>query len=205
MTRDLERIQTLASEVRSTPTDLFGEPFPLPLFKHVAVECLNAASSSSEEPARPEKTPGTKDELECAPRFTDRLTSKLEAAAPASKSDALSLLRDLDEFQSLRLKLRTRIAKIADIVEANRNFLATRRAQLRKLRQRWRERRPEISRPRWRELQNNFEQLADDLDELERQTDQIEDQARAWPDTVDDANRAMYFTITSDWKRPSEG
>ena len=211
MGRDLDRIDSLSDQLSTLPRDLFAGSFPLDLFKHVAVDCLNASAA---EGASPESGPGEemlspvpaekreKPKLACQPRFYDRLVTRLEVEAPERKTRALEVLQRIDEFHTLRLRLRIRQGKLEDIIADNRDFLAKRRADLRKQQEKWQERRQEFSAARWRELQRRLDRLSDDLNQLEQTTNQLDETSRDWPASIDAANRAMYFAITAEWEPP---
>jgi len=214
MMRDLEKFRSLADELREPPLDLFTDPFPLDLFKHVVVECLNAPATSEDEaePDEPdagrravrepdaERTPESP-ALNCDTRFVDELDARLREHAPDMRRRASELLRKIDSFREFRIRLRRRIAKIDAILADNRELLAARRADLRKLRARWRQRKPELSTRRWRQLQNRFDTLERDLEDLEGETDRLTSAADQWPDAIDRADRRVYFAITSRWTR----
>lgn len=218
MNRDLEQFRGLAEKLHNPPRELFSEPFPLDLFKHVVVECLNApatgptsARASSPDTGRSPTAapdvgdrsvePGASVDLRCSARFVDKLRARLESDSRETRRRAFDVLGRVDRFHELRIRLRRRIAKIKGIVSNNRDLLASRRAALRKLRARWKARRGELRATRWRELQDRFDSLESDLEELERETDRLESAADEWPDVIDRANYRVYFAITSRWNR----
>lgn len=213
MTRDLETFRRLAEDLHDPPTELFADPFPLDLFKHVVVECLNAPATAETEvdnsgadagsPAggRPDAGASTKTTLDCDARFVDELDDRLEEHSPEMRRRAFALLRKVDSFHELRIRLRRRIAKIDGILADNRDLLASRRADLRKLKSRWKQRKSELSARRWRELQNRIDALERNLEDLERETERLESAAEAWPDAIDRADYRVYFAITSRWER----
>jgi hypothetical protein len=211
MRRDLERIESLSGQLSTVPRELFAGAFPLDLFKHVAVDCLNASAAEGADPQTgADESPVSpvpaekrqKPSLACQPRFYDRLVTRLEVEAPGRKTRALDLLQQIDEFHTLRLRLRIRLGKLEDIMADNRDFLAKRRADLRKQQEKWSERRPEFSAARWRALQQRFDRLSNELNRLEHATNQIAETSSDWPASIDAANRTMYFAITAEWEPP---
>lgn len=212
MTRDLDEFRDLAGRLRDPPAGLFRGSFPLDLFKHVVVECLNApataepGSAASAAEGRPTPDSGLRSggvvergELACATRFVGELEDRLGGQSDRTRERAFELLRSVDRFHTLRIRLRRRLASIEEIVESTRSLLATRRADLRKLRRRWRERKSELRAARWQQLQDRFDALDRDLEQLDRATDRLESAAREWPEAIDRANRRVYFAITSRW------
>ncbi len=204
MQRDLERVETLSGELAGTSTDLFGGEFPLDLFKHVAVSCLNASSIEPDDDseATADPSPSSDAPLQCRPRFSDRLVDRIDERTPDRRDRAMRLLARVDEFHTLRSRLWTRLRKIGDILEETREFVASQRAALRKRRTRWERRRQELSPERWHQLSRRFSAYAARLEELEEASDQLAEAVDSWPKHLDRANREMYLAITSQWKRP---
>lgn len=199
MVRDLAKVELIVGDLATMSTEVFAPPFPLDLFKHVAVNCLNASAAETESALEGGAlTPPTG--FACQPRFLDRLQTRLEAEAPGSKARAFEILHRVDMFHTLRVRLRTRMGKIEEILDSNVRFLASRRADLRKLRTRWKERRPELSTARWKELKQRLARYGDELDRLESSTDALRKSLEGWPGRLDEANRKMYFAITSHWE-----
>lgn len=209
MDRDIERVQSLSEQLSSLPTDLFGDGFPLALFKHVAVHCLNTSAVDTVPDAPPETSDTTtpdssqKHPLRCRPTFYGRLEQRLADLPDQRRQRALTLLQKIDEFHTLRVRLWRRIRKTDDILEDNRNFIASRRADLRKRRRRWKRRRQELSEQRWDQLTRRFARYAAEIDRLAEASRTVAEARSSWPETLDRANREMYLAITSHWKRPN--
>lgn len=204
MERDLARVAELSGELADLSPELFGGSFPLDLFKHVAVNCLNASAAETveredREGASTEEESTDRPTLACRARFVDRLYRRLDVQSPDRRATAHSVLRRVDQFHTLRQRLWRRIAATSDVLEDNRALIASRRADLRKLRQRWQQRRQEFSSARWKKLQEQFRTYADRIDRLDTLTERLRETAAVWPEQLDRANRRMYFAITSSW------
>jgi len=207
MERDLERVSELSDQLANLSREVFADEFPLDLFKHVTVNCLNASAAETREVPDEEAEAGGGESggrlrLACRAEFLDRLVRRLEVRVPERTATAHSILRRVDQFHTLRKRLWRRIAATSEILESSRELIASRRADLRKLRQRWEARRQALSNARWKELQSRFRTYADRLDRLDNLTDQLRETAESWPEQLDRANRRVYLAITSHWEAP---
>ncbi|MFB6372403.1 MAG: hypothetical protein ABEN55_04695, partial [Bradymonadaceae bacterium] len=192
MERDLARATELSNQLTDVSRQVFDGSFPLDLFKHVAVNCLNASAAETVEPSDssaepPDDETTGRPRLACKAKFLDRLLRRLDVQAPNRKATAHSILRRVDQFHTLRKRLWRRIAKTSDVLASNRELIASRRADLRKLRQRWKERRPELSKARWNELQKRFQTHAQRIDRLDNRTSKLREASEEWPEQLDRA------------------
>lgn len=196
ITRDLDRLQELEGALRQPPEGLLAEPFPLDLFRHVLMACLNARTST--EVAR-----GTEsDALQCDPPFADTLETALSDTVPERRETAMSVLRKADAFQRLRGRLRRRLTKIPQLVRTNRDTLASRRAELANRSESLKDKKTEYSTSRWREASERMQAYRNALNKLEHATNQLDTSDEVWPQRLEAINHDLYMAIARHWVRP---
>jgi hypothetical protein len=206
MERDLGKFERLQREFFETPPSFYDEPFPLDLFKHVAMACLN-------EPWNPNELEddGTSAsirmpsdiELTCRPTFAARLDETLAERVPAQREKTLQKLERIDTLRRLRGRLRERIGALAGIIRSQRNFIADERADLRQLRSSLERRRTEYSTERWRETQSRLREQSDALDALDQAVNRLDETWPGWPKRVDANVLEMYMRLSD--LRANEG
>jgi hypothetical protein len=211
MTDDLAEFETLRAQVSERESGLFARPFPLDLFKHVAIECLNqpwdpnqlqvdpsqADQPQADQPQtdQPSQSDGPELGLACSPEFGGRLLVELEEQVPARRDQALSMLEKIDKLRELRGKLRQRLSRIPSILQASQSLLATRRADLRQTRATFRRRRTEYSDDRWQQLQERLDAFESELSELEVQIKELEEVFPGWSPRLDRSVSMLYMEL----------
>lgn len=188
MREDVRQVEVLREQFSQTDPRFFARPFPLDLFKHVAIECLNEPWDPNQ--IEPSDAAEALDEmgLDCTPEFAGRLLVQLQKKVPQRQEQALAKLQTLDELRKLRGKLRQRLSNIPSILRASRSMLAARRADLRQLRATYERRRTEYSDQRWRQLQERLDSLEKDLEALQ---DQIDHLTKVWPSWSPDLDQSV--------------
>ncbi|MFP4598291.1 MAG: hypothetical protein ACOC9J_04925 [Persicimonas sp.] len=195
MERDVERFEVLREQFFETGEELYARPFPLDLYKHVAMECLNEPWDANElEEELPQAE--AMEALMCRPEFVDRLVVELHRQAPERRQEAVSKLHTLDEVRQLRGRLRRRLSRIEPILRASKNMVAARRADLRQMRLSYERRRTEYSAERWSQLQDGFEEYGEYLDDLERKIGSLERLWPSWPETLDRSVSMLYMDLS---------
>jgi hypothetical protein len=200
--RDLEQLERLRKTFEAAPPGLYKPPFPLDLFKHVAVDCLNEPYEADPDP---DSTSGSSNAASaaapvgwtCTPEYADRLMVALHEKAPEREAAALHKLRTLDELRRLRGKLRYRLGQVPAILRESRRILATRRADLRRMRDAEARRRTEYSGERWDEMQRRFDEFERNLHELHTEIEQLAEVWPTWKPAVEQQISALYTQLTS--------
>lgn len=191
-----ERVRALASK----PSDLFAAPFPIDLFRHVAIACLNTPSTRDEAGPTLSISSETSHRLACRPPYLDQLREALERVSPERRRATLQLLVQLDRFYRLRTTLYESLDRLPDLVRQYRTFLAETRADLRRVYQRLEARRPEYARSRWERVEERFESIRAHLRDLEAMADELEQFEQTWLLQVRGLDKTIYFLITSEWR-----
>jgi archaellum component FlaC len=199
MQRDLDKFERLRREFFETPLDFYNSPFPLDLFKHVAMACLNEPWNPNELDEDAESAAIRSDadvELSCRPAFAGRLDDVLAEEAPDRRARTLQKLERIDTLRRLRGRLRDRIGAIPSIIRAQRNFIADQRAELRQLRASLERRRTEYSSARWNQAQSRVGEQSDTLDELATSVDRLDALWPKWPERVDANVLELYMRLS---------
>src|SRR5690554_2827893 len=111
MERDLALLETSRKAFEAAPRDIFRAPFPLDLFKYVAVDCFNEPYAV--RASAPAEALG---EWSCAPEYAGRLMVEIEQRAPAHKSAAMHQLHQLDRLRQMRAKLLFRLGQLPGVL-----------------------------------------------------------------------------------------
>lgn len=199
MDEDLVELASLSEGFIDSEPGLYARPFPLDLFKHVAVDCLNEPWDPNQlavddEAAQAEQPAGL--QLTCSPEFADRLLVDLQEKVPSRRSEAIAKLELLDEIRRLRGKLRQRLSRIQPILRASRSMLAGRRADLRQMRASFERRRTEYSATRWKELQQRLDLYAKNLQALDTQIKRLAETWPSWEPKLDQSVSMLYMELT---------
>ncbi len=197
MTRDLGRVETLRQEFAHADATLYQPPFPLDLYKQVAVSCLNKPWDSSQ--LHVDASDGDAEaglNLSCQPEFGHRLAVELQEQVPERRAQALAKLRTLDELRQLRGRLRQRLSRVPAIVQASRSLLAARRAELRQMRAAQSHRRTEYSQDRWQQLQKRLEGYEQQLQHLQEHIERLAEAWPTWGPSLDQSVSMLYMELT---------
>lgn len=215
MREDLAEVQTLRQAFVDAPPGLYARPFPLDLFKHVAVDCLNEPwdpnqlavdengpdqpgqdQPGQDVPGQDEPAGQSRLQLTCSPEFVDRLLVDLEEKVPERRSEAIAKLETLDALRQLRGKLRQRLRRIPPILRASRSMLAARRADLRQTRATYARRRTEYSAERWKELTQRLDLYEQNLRALDEQIERLTEAWPSWEPALDQSVSMLYMELT---------
>ena len=199
MQRDLDKFEQLRRDFFDTPKAFYRPPFPLDLFKHVAMACLNEPWNPNEvaddESSAAIRMPSNI-ELTCRPTFAGRLDDALGERTPERRRETLQKLQQVDNLRQLRGRLRERIGAIPSIVRAQRNFIADERAELRQLRALLQRRRTEYSAERWKQAQQRMREQSNALATLDSAVDRLDNTWPSWPERVDANVLELYMRLS---------
>lgn len=207
MERDLEQLAVLRNSFESSSQSLYSAPFPLDLFKYVAMSCFNEPFNSRTGSDTPTQAPqnaasdGPKTKKSgpwtCSPEYAERLMVALQQRVPDRQAAAKKQLHDLDQLRQLRAKLLFRLGQLPAILREMRQLLATRRADLRRMRAAEARRRTEYNGSDWEEMERRFEAFEQDLLDLNNQISQLDEVATSWKPVVETQISALYSHLTS--------
>lgn len=197
MEEDLKRFEELEEAVVEADGELYEAPFPLDLYKHVAFDCLNEPWSRQDEDD-PSSVGGRSlpEPISCRPEFLELLMEVLDQRVPGRQDEALQRLAEVDRLRKLRGQLRWRLARIGPILDDSREMLASRRADLRRLRLSYERRRTEFSSERWARLQESLDAHGDDLDQLQVEISELAEAQPTWPDALDESVKTLYLELS---------
>ena len=207
--RDVARMETLRLEFFSAPSPLYAPPFPVELFRHVALSCLNelphpaeesmegGAPQSQEDAQEPGQDAAAAPELvlTCQPVNLELL---LGAVSPARKSFTMEQLRRVDEMRTLRLKVARRLEQLPRMIEEAQLRVARQRAERRQLSEKLDQRRIDYDDTSWALAQKNLQRYAQEIDTVERSITQLTDQLSAshsWRWRAQDTTRVFLYDL----------
>lgn len=206
--RDLGQLTALRKSFEDAPPGLYASPFPLDLFKHVALECFNepweprpAASQSlaqsSSQPEAPVVSSIDEAALSCKPEFIGRLMHALYEQEQSRRVQAIGKLQTLDELRQVRGTLRVRIHQMpAVLFEASRT-LAQGRADLRRMRDAEARRRTEYSSENWQQAQARLDAFEQELHALEVNIQRLTEARPTWNPQIDAEVALLYASLTT--------
>lgn len=203
MERDLAQLEASRKSFESAPTDLYQLPFPLDLFKYVAVLCFNepydiraanrAVAQVEEDTKEVEKLGG----WTCEPEYAERLMVALHEQVPQHQAAAMEQLTELDRVRQSRAKLLFRLGQLPGVLREMRQLLATRRADLRRMRAAEARRRTEYRGSDWEEMQRRFDRFEQELAELSQEIERLSEVTPTWKPMVEAQIVALYAHLTS--------
>lgn len=207
MERDLAQLEASRKSFESTPTDLYRAPFPLDLFKYVAVLCFNEPyDMRPAKRAAPQVDEGAKEienEIEklgdwtCEPEYAGRLMVALHEHVPQHQAAAMHQLTELDRLRQSRAKLLFRLGQLPGVLREMRQLLATRRADLRRMRAAEARRRTEYRGSDWEEMERRFDRFEQELTGLSQEIERLAKVTPSWKPLVEAQIVALYAHLTS--------
>src|SRR5690554_222755 len=192
MERDLALLETSRQDFESAPRQIYRAPFPLDLYKYVAVDCFNEpyvvrAGAPSQAPAQ----------WTCEPEYLGRLMVEIEQRVPEHKAAAMQQLQQLDRLRQMRAKLLFRLGQLPGVLGEMRQLLATRRADLRRMRAAEARRRTEYQGSDWQEMERRFERFEQELARLSQEVERLAEETPTWKPRVEAQISALYVHLTT--------
>lgn len=200
--RDVTRMGTLRVEFFSPPAALYADPFPLDLFRHVALTCLNELPTEDlsrteeleEPPPEPEPdAPSEEDaeqpgedippeepvaqppviQLTCQPANLDFLFAQV----PATRLEfARAQMKRVDEVRTLRLRIERRIARLPRILATASTQIAEKRAARRQLAEQVNKRKLDYNKDQWDETSRRLKRYEKEIQRSERALEVLQKQ-----------------------------
>ncbi len=187
----LVRSCDIARELSQTPPTRYAPPFPLAMFKHTAMACLNAPPARRGAAPEAPLEPGA---LRCAPETLPALRAALDRLAidPAPAMHQLALL---DEARHQRELLRLRALRVTTIETSSRQLIAQQRARLLKLNVTLKRQRGAYDSDAWEQSQASLTALLSRLDQIDRELDALVREAPGWPEREQDVFAHLIFLV----------
>jgi len=201
----LQRIEeTMAEELqalREAQRSFFDEqrgawapPFPLDAFKHTAMSCLNAPVADDQAAPEVNET-ATKLGITCAVPAAQVLDAQLDEAHTV-RAFGVTKIRQIDEVRTARAKIQGRLRQLPSIARRTRNYLASRRAELRQTEAETERRRADYLRKDYEETMRRLRGYRDRLDALDDAIGEVEQSIPRWSREVGDAVDALYKDLS---------
>lgn len=193
MERDLKELEALRLSFESAPQELYAHPFPLDLFKYVAMRCFNDPFDTRAGDVGASEIDG----LTCRSEYAGRLMVELHEQVPQHQAAALGQLTELDRLRQMRAKLLFRLGQLPGVLREMRQALATRRADLRRMRDAEARRRTEYRGDNWQEMERRFARFDQELNNLSTEIEQLAEVTPSWKPLVETQIAALYAHLTS--------
>lgn len=193
MERDLAQLKTSRQDFEAAPRHIYRAPFPLDLFKYVAVDCFNEPYVV--RPGAP--SPASAEQWSCAPQYLGRLLAEIEQKTPEHKAAAMQRLHQLDRLRQMRARLLFRLGQLPGVLGEMRQLLATRRADLRRMRAAEARRRTEYQGSDWQEMERRFERFEQEIAGLSQEVERLAEEVPTWKPRVEAQISALYAHLTT--------
>lgn len=194
MESELLQLETERAAFFDAPDQRWGDPFPLDLFKHTAMACLNEPfSNPAPDPdlERVAKSVG----ISCVVSPTPLLLGSLRDT-PQLRDDALTKLQMIDGLRTLRARLQSRLRQLPTIIQRARAYLDVRRREAREMEQELRRRRPEYARRDFDESLERIGEYRRRLDQLDAAIAGVENSVGDWSKTLGTTIEAIYQDLS---------
>lgn len=178
MDEELAGLRDLVGRFFSLPNDTWRAPFPVDLFKHTAMSCLNAPyDESPPDPSVQEVAEQFRITCAVAPLVVLREALGHEGVP---RGEVLDNLRLVDELRSGRASLQSRMRQLPGILRRTHAFIEVRRSEARRTRQDLEARKAEYSRDALRASRAELDQYEVMLDSLLMQLVVLEEKGSTW-------------------------
>jgi len=192
---DLDRFDALRRQFFEAPSNFYASPFPLDLFKHASMSCLNDPPSDQGSPAPPIAAAADQLGIDCAVAPLPPLVEALQAV-PARRDTAVAKLQTIDRIRQIKFRLARRLRQLSSVVRRTRNYLATRRAEARQQTREIERRRPEYRRKEYEEARRRLAAYTARLDALDHAIAGLESAGPAWSRSLGTSIEAIYQDLS---------
>lgn len=180
---DIASLRARSGSFFDSDPGLYRQPFPLDLFRHAAMACINTPLEV--EDAQPMWVEAAdRAELSCAVAPTGPLLDALDEEVPGRRPEALQRLRLLDDWRRSRSRMQDRLRQLPRILEQARDWTARQRASTRQTELEIQRRRSEYSTDRYEASLAAVEEQRERLASLETKLEELEEAIPAWSRAV---------------------
>lgn len=181
---DIESLRTSSGRFFGADPGLYRRPFPLDLFRHTAMACLNTPIDARDDVLPAWVEAADEAGLTCAVAPTRTLLDRLNAEVPVRQPEALKRLELLDTWRGSRGRMQDRLRQLPRIVEQTRDWIARQRATTRQTELELQRRRTEYSADRFEASTDALEEHRQRLTGLEERVDKLAEAMPAWSQAV---------------------
>jgi hypothetical protein len=194
MASELDQLEALDREFFDEERSAWARPFPLDAFKHASMSCLNAPYVQNDAEPRVQEA-ADRLQVSCAVPAALSLEQRLNEVT-TRRAFGVRKLRQIDQMRSVRTRLQDRLRQLPSITRRTRNYLASRRAEARKMVEAIERRRPEYLRKDFQEALRRVEQYRERLDALESSIATVERSIPRWSRTLGTVVDRLYKNLS---------
>jgi hypothetical protein len=182
--RDIAGLRSASGAFFESDPSLYDDPFPLDLFRHTAMACLNTPVEPRIDVLPRYREAAEEAGITCAVAPTAPLLDVLSEAVPGERRQALERLQLIDEWRRIRGRMQDRLRQLPRFLEQTREWIASRRAAARQTEIELERRRAEYSPDRLEAARDAINNHRDQLSSLEQRMSQIESAIPPWSRAV---------------------
>ena len=201
LARDLAVIDERIDAFVAVPPARYRPPFPLDIFRHAAMACLNQSDrdTASEVELLDEEALALLEatELRCRHLALVALLQRLRQASPSDREVAMAQLQRIDDIRALRGRLRRRAANLEELLRHYSGELASWRAEQRRLRGEVEQRRADYTDENLARTRQRLAALDEALEDHRRAIAALESTRLGLPDELREAIRRITLAITA--------
>jgi hypothetical protein len=182
--RDIKVLRESSGTFFEANRSLYAKPFPLDLFRHTAMACLNTPLEPRIDVLPRYEEAAQEAGITCPVAPTAALLEALQATSRSSRADALERLQLIDTWRRTRGRMQDRLLKLPRIIEQTRESLAAERAAARQTELEIERRRAEYSKDRLEAARKAVSDYRKRLDDLEARVAEVESAIEPWSRAV---------------------
>jgi len=182
--RDLSDFNILYERFFEVIRPSLAPPFPLDVYRHAAMSCVTVALGTETAPGSPEAEAAERIGVSCA---VPPLPALIEALndVPERRTDAYNGLIIVDGLREKRGILERRLRTLPQDTSDMREYVASQRAEARRVEQELTRKKPEYSDVGYSESKSRLKDWRQKLDALEFAVDALDSNKDAWTETLD--------------------
>lgn len=197
LTDDIGRFRTMLDQLLESDEFrvMLGKPYPIHLFKHTAISCLNEPIDAEPEPGTPAFEAAQTAKIDCVVKPLPVLLKKVRQDLPNRYDQTLEALVLVDQLRALRAETSAQLRDIPRMVKQTRNFISARRAELRRIELDVERNKPEFTGSNYQTSKDRVREYRTKLDKLEAEVQRVERTQSAWSIALGNAIRDLYKGI----------
>ncbi len=181
---DIVTLRDASGAFFQSDVQLYVKPFPLDLFRHAAMACLNTPLVPRIDVLPRYEEAAEEAGITCPVPPVGPLLDELAETVPKRQPEALRRLQLIDEWRRTRARMQDRLRQLPRILEQTREWIASQRAAARQRELDIERRRAEYSPDRMEAAQAAIATHRDELTALETRVSELEGAIPAWSQAV---------------------
>lgn len=182
--QDMASLRDASGAFFDSDSALYLDPFPLDLFRHTAMACLNMPLEPRTDVLPRYREAAERAGITCPVAPTGPLLAALSENAPRLRAEALRRLQLVDDWRRIRGRMQDRLRQLPRILEQTREWIASQRAAARQTEIELERRRAEYSPDRLGSARAAIEDHRERLQALEKDLVVVEGAIPSWSRAV---------------------